>query len=183
MSFCCAPGILIAMPGLADPNFHRSVVFICEHTEEGAFGLVLNRSLHIAMQTVCEETETVWKGPAEIQALKGGPVEPQRGWLLHDPNYGLDDSHVLTSEVALSASRDALEAYADNPKGRFRLMLGHAGWGAGQLDSEVATGSWLTGPADSTLIFHTPIDKIWENAMSLVGVNPAHLVEAGTQIN
>ena len=178
-----APGLLIAMPNLMDPNFFRSVVLLCAHTTEGAFGLVINQELELPVAAICAEAEIDWTGDQQQKAYAGGPVERQRGWLLHDSTMRFDGSQVVDEGLALTSSQDGLAAYGRNPGGRFRLVLGYAGWGAGQLDQEIAQGSWLTAPVSLEVLFDTPREAIWQRAMELVGVDPTHLVDAGTQIN
>ncbi len=178
-----APGLLIAMPDLLDPNFARSVVLMCAHSPEGAFGLIINRETEILVASVCSEADISWTDETERFALSGGPVERQRGWLVHsDAEMHLGSQHVAEG-VALSASQEALEAYAQCPEGRFRLILGYAGWGPGQLDQEITEGAWLTAALDEELVFETPPDEIWARALASVGVNPTHLVGASSLIH
>lgn len=183
MSFTVAPGLLIAMPNLLDPNFFRSVVVLCAHTSEGAFGLVINQELELPVSAICAEADIAWDGDETQKVCAGGPVERQRGWLLHDSSMSFEGSQIVDAGVSLTSSQDGLAAYGKDPKGRFRLVLGYAGWGAGQLDQEIAQGSWLTAPLSLEVLFDTPRAAIWARALELVGVDPTHLVDAGTQIN
>ncbi len=183
MSFSVSPGFLMAMPGLADPNFFRSVVLMCSHTAEGAFGLVINQPSDVTVQSVCGEASVDWSGEPDVSAFIGGPVEQARGWILHTPDRTLDESEELAEGLRLSASRAALEAYGLSPEGRFRLFLGYAGWGAHQLDQEIARGSWLTAPLSIDLVFDTAPHLMWRHALALVGVDPANLVDGNTRLN
>lgn len=183
MSFSLAPGLLIAMPSLADPNFFRSVVLLCAHTREGAFGLVVNHPLDLPVKAICDEANIPWHGDSSHKALCGGPVERQRGWLLHPTGNRFEGTQIIDDGIALTASRDGLVAYAKEPDGRYKLLLGYAGWGPGQLDREVLHGSWLNAPLDAGLVFDTPRAAIWQRALESVGVHPAHLVEGSTHIH
>lgn len=183
MSFTVAPGLLIAMPNLMDPNFFRAVVLVCAHTREGAFGLVVNQELEIPVAAICGEADIEWLGDQSQRVYCGGPVERQRGWLIHDSAVRFEGSQVVDEGLALTTSQDGLVAYGREPSGRFRLVLGYAGWGAGQLEQEIAQGSWLTAPVSLELLFETPRSAVWSRALELVGVDPTHLVDAGTQLN
>lgn len=183
MSFSLAPGLLIAMPSLADPNFFRSVVLLCAHTREGAFGLVINHPLDLPVQAICEEANIPWRGDSTQKALCGGPVERQRGWLLHPTTKRFEGTQIIDEGIGLTASRDGLVAYAAEPEGPYRLLLGYAGWGPGQLDREVLAGSWLDAPLDAELVFDTPRTSMWQSALAKVGVHPAHLVEGSSHIH
>ncbi len=171
------------MPSLLDPNFFRSVVLLCAHSSEGAFGLVVNQPLEIPVSAICSEAGIPWEGEPQAKVFSGGPVERQRGWLLHDDGQLFAGSQRVGAGLALTTSQDGLEAYGRHPSGRFRLLLGYAGWGPQQLDREIASGAWLTAPLDPELLFETPPAEMWREAMSVVGVNPVHLVDCGTQIN
>lgn len=183
MSFTLAPGILIAMPGLTDPNFHRSVIVLAAHTREGAFGLVLNQPLDLPVAAICGEAGIEWRGGHTQKVLCGGPVERQRGWLLHATKERFEGTQVVDEGLSLTASRDGLTAYAANPDGPYRLLLGYAGWGAGQLDREVLQGSWLTAPLARELVFDTPRAEVWARALALSGIDPAHLVDGPTHLH
>lgn len=183
MSFSLAPGLLIAMPSLADPNFHRSVVLVVAHTREGAFGLVINQALDLPVAAICAEAGITWKAGQHHKVLCGGPVERQRGWLLHPTPQRFEGTQVVDEGLALTASRDGLAAYAAEPDGPFRLLLGYAGWGPGQLDREVLQGSWLTAPVTHDLVFTTPRAEVWSRALRLSGIDPAHLVDGSSHVH
>lgn len=183
MSFSVAPGFLIAMPSLLDPNFFRSVVVLASHTDEGAFGLVINQPLDLPVAAICSEASIDWTGDHEAKVFNGGPVEKQRGWVLHDAEEVYTGTQLVGSGVGISTSQDVLEAYGQDPEGRFRLLLGYAGWGPAQLDQEIAMGAWLTAPIQSQLVFHEDPSAVWRLALQSVGVDAANLVEAGTQLN
>jgi putative transcriptional regulator len=175
-----APGLLIAMPQLADPNFHRSVVLMIEHQSEGSFGLIVNRPSENRVIDLLESLEIVWRGrPADV-AWWGGPVQPETGWILHEPVAELGDN--ITREIAagihLSSAPEALRLLAKTPPKRIRFVLGYAGWGAEQLESELADGSWVNSDLTAELVFDTPPEKLWEVAVRRLGIEPQSLVQA-----
>ena len=166
-----------------DPNFFRSVVLMCSHSEEGAFGLVLNQPSSVTIADVCAEAEISWSGDDESLALTGGPVEPARGWVLHRPEHAVADSEEITDGLMMASSRDALEAYGRHPDASFRLFLGYSGWGMTQLEGEISGGSWLTAPYDPNVVFNTPPHLVWRAALALVGIDPANLVDGNRRVN
>jgi putative transcriptional regulator len=183
MSNSFAPGFLIAMPDLGDPEFFRSVVLLCSHDEQGAFGLVLNNPSNMAVADICEQTEIEWNGSEEILAHIGGPVEPGNGWVIHRGENSYEDSQRVAPNLYISASQGALRAYADDPTGDYLLCLGYAGWGAGQLEAELASGSWITSAVSPTLIYGTEPHLLWRLALAEVGINVANLVSGNSHIN
>ena len=165
---------LIAMPSLADPNFAQTVTCICEHTQEGAVGLVINR-VHpeLTMQAVL--TELKLESVPEIDSLPlhlGGPVHTSQIFIVHGPPFGWEACRPVTRSLALSNSKDLLEklAKAQGPES-FIITLGCAAWGPGQLESEIMANAWLTCPASETILFETPVDMRWEKAASLMGID------------
>lgn len=184
MPFTLAPGLLVAMPSLKDPNFYRAVVLLCEHSREGAFGVIINHVLDLPVQAVCTEAGIPWMGDAVPRAFCGGPVERQRGWLLHSPRHAFDGTKLVHEGVALSPSREGLEAYGQNPDGGYRLILGYAGWGPGQLEREMIQGSWITAPMNVHLVFDAPRGDVWHRALQLIGIaNPTHLVDGSSHLH
>ncbi|MDH5632274.1 MAG: YqgE/AlgH family protein [Gammaproteobacteria bacterium] len=164
---------LIAMPGLADPNFSRTVTYICEHTPEGAMGLIINRPLDLSMAEIFEELEIRPDTDIDTRSpvFQGGPVQHNRGFVLHEPPGDWDSSMRITDSLAISTSKDIMEAMAHNrgPR-RNMLALGYAGWGPGQLEQEMAANAWLSGPADNQIIFELPVSERWHAAAKLLGV-------------
>lgn len=164
---------LIAMPSLQDPNFHRTVTYLCAHNNEGAMGIVINRPLDLNLGEVLEhmsievENETV----NSMMVLQGGPVQRDRGFVIHEPAGEWDAVLAVGNQIGVATSRDILAAVAhgDGPK-RAVVALGYAGWGAGQLEREVQQNAWLSGPADSSIIFDLPYEKRYESAARLLGV-------------
>ena len=176
-----APGLLLAMPQLADPNFHHAVVLMTAHGADGAMGFVVNRQLPAPMKEVLEELDITWGGHVDDTAWLGGPVMQESGWILYDDDKGdtPDDAAELMPGVKITASIEALRRMAGRPPARFRLLLGHAGWEAGQLEREIVEGAWMLVPASPELIFETPAEDMWETAYRSLGVDPGSIVPGG----
>jgi putative transcriptional regulator len=176
-----APGLLLAMPQLLDPNFVRAVVLMIEHGDRGSFGLVVNQPSPIRATELLESLSVPWAGDPDAVVWSGGPVGRSTGWVLHEPLPGEPASAPGTAAVgsglALSTSTDKLRAIAAAPPDRIRLLLGYAGWAPGQLAAEMARGSWLHAEADPALIFEAPPDEMWTRALRSVGIkSPESLV-------
>ena len=174
---------LIAMPSLQDPNFHRTVTYLCAHNNEGAMGIVINRPLDLNLGEVLDHMDIdVDNGDVnDMMVLQGGPVQRDRGFVIHEPAGEWDAVLAVGADIGVATSRDILTAVAhgDVPD-RAVVALGYAGWGAGQLEREVLQNAWLSGPADSSIIFDLPYDKRWESAARLLGVDVDRLSgEAG----
>jgi len=175
-----APGLLIAMPQLVDPNFTRSVVLMIEHNEHGSFGLVINQPGPITAGELLDSMAMPWRGDPDTVVWLGGPVSPSTGWILHAPMFDLDE-HSGTTRVGdgidLSTSPERLRALANQPPERLRLLLGYSGWGPGQLAQEMAQGSWLAADLDADIVFALDPDAMWTAAVRSVGIdNPDALV-------
>jgi putative transcriptional regulator len=174
-----APTLLLAMPQLRDPNFARSVVLLCEHGASGAVGFVVNRPTDVrAADAVALEPPL--HADSGLMLWTGGPVEPQRGFLLLGDDPGVEDSERISDGFHLTASvevlRRLLESRPDElAQRRCRLLLGYAGWGPGQLDAELTASAWLTAPPDPDLVFDTPPSEMWERAIRSLGVEPMAL--------
>ena len=172
-----APGILIAVPQLDDPNFARAVVLLVEHNESGAMGIVFNRPSDVSLADIGREHEMdVHEGAG--QAFVGGPVQRERGFLVHR-RADVTDSVKLEEGVFLSVSTDALRELLSGDPAAYRLCLGYAGWGPGQLEREMVAGGWLNSAISSQRIFDTPAEKIWEAVIRDLGIDPAFLVQGG----
>ncbi len=174
-----APGLLLAMPQLADPNFSRAVVLMIEHGEQGSFGLVINHPSPIKASELLVSLEMRWRGDDAAVVWAGGPVSPSTGWVLHEP-IGIAVANTggtieISSSISLSTSPDRLRSIANQPPRNVRLLLGYSGWGPGQLAREMASGQWLHTAADPKLVFETPPDEMWNAAMQSLGVNPTDL--------
>jgi putative transcriptional regulator len=173
-----APGLLLAMPQLEDPNFVRSVVLMVEHNSEGSFGLILNRPSDLKVTEVLETLSIEWSGDDDEVVWSGGPVMPRTGWVLHEPtDLPPDEGRVdIVPGVVLSTSPEGLSALASSPPARMRFVLGFSGWGSSQLESELASGAWLAAEASAEIIFETPAEAMWETVLRSLGIDPATLV-------
>jgi putative transcriptional regulator len=172
-----APGLLLAMPQLSDPNFSRAVILMIEHGDQGSFGLVINHPSPIKATELLDSLEMSWRGDDRAVVWAGGPVSPSTGWVLHEPvQLGNGGGTIeITSTISLSTSPDRLRAIASAPPRNVRLLLGYSGWGPGQLAAEMASGAWLHTAADPSLVFETPPDQIWNSALRKLGVDPRDL--------
>jgi putative transcriptional regulator len=171
-----APALLLSMPQLTDPNFARSVVLLCEHAAEGAFGLIVNRPSEISAAAAVSLHPPV-DTPNDLPLLIGGPVEPQRGWILTAQPPENVEHRELGAGLYLSASPVLLRrALTARPMPRRTLVLaGYAGWGPGQLDAELHDSAWLISPVELDLIFEIPHSGSWEMAIRRLGADPHHL--------
>ena len=171
-----APILLLSMPQMADPNFARTVVLLCQYTNRGAFGLVVNRQMEEPAWTLVK-TEPPVKVDPEARLWIGGPVEPQHTWVLTADSMGPEDERTeIFPGVVLSASHElTLQILRDPPTNRARVVAGYAGWAPGQLDHEIAASAWLTMDVDPGLIFTVPPDLMWETALRRLGTDPAKL--------
>ncbi len=178
---------LIAMPGMADDTFARSVVYLCEHNEKGALGLVINKPIDIKLKNLFQKVELALDRAelAEQPVYFGGPVQTERGFVLHDklaedrPPYNSTLS--VPGGLAMTTSKDVLEALAEGTgPARVLVTLGYSGWQAGQLEDELGRNGWLTVDADPKVIFDTPIEQRYDTALALLGIDPRMLSqEAG----
>lgn len=171
-----APLLLLSMPQTADPNFAKSVVLLCEYTNEGAFGLVVNRQMSEPAWTLVR-TEPPIKVDPNLRLWIGGPVDPQRTWVLMSEAQGPDEEQrEICPGVLLSVSHElTLQLLQAPPSSRARVIVGYSGWGPGQLDHEIASSGWLTMDVDPALIFTVPPEEMWETAIRRLGTDPANL--------
>ncbi|HEY2290891.1 MAG TPA: YqgE/AlgH family protein [Thermoanaerobaculia bacterium] len=173
------PVLLMAMPQVLDPFFHRSVVLLLHHEDEGSFGFILNRPTGIKVSEILKGMDVGWSGREEAVAYFGGPVQPNLGTVLFAPLAPDSDPEDTATEVlpgvALTQHIGDLSRLAEAPPDRFRLILGYAGWGEGQLMEEILRNDWLTAPASSELIFAPDPEQIWGAALRSVGIDPAVL--------
>ena len=166
--------LLIAMPGMRDPRFAHSLIYMCAHNEEGAMGLVLNRLMgNISLPDLLSQLGVEQKVPDDaIRIHFGGPVETGRGFVLHSTDYAAGDTLRVDEEVGLTASLDILRAIAGGEGPRRRILaLGYAGWGPGQLDAEIQANGWLSAPADDAIVFDADLEQKWERAIGKLGVD------------
>lgn len=166
--------LLIAMPQLADPNFTRTLTLICEHSAEGAMGVIVNRTLDLRLGELLQHMQIEGASDAlrDQPVYYGGPVEPERGFVLHRPIGEWDTTIAVTSTLGLTASRDILAAMACGELPHDALvMLGYAGWGPGQLEEELTGNAWLTLPAEESILFETAAEQRWQAAARRLGVD------------
>ena len=172
---------LVAVSSLRDPNFHRTVILVCEHGPEGALGLVVNRPTELKVAEVLEDMEIRWGGPAQAPSWFGGPVQPQVGTVLFAPpqeNGGgpaVEGATPVAAGITLTQHAGDLGRLAPGPPERFRLLLGYAGWGEGQLKEEILRNDWLTAPVNADLVFAETPEDAWTGALRSVGVDPSIL--------
>lgn len=174
--------LLVAMPSMLDPNFERSVTLMCQHSSEGAIGITINRESNFTLGDIFDqldldcEDESVRARPV----LEGGPVHPDRGFVVHTPRDGFESSMRLASDIMVTTSRDVLAAIAagEGPE-RYLVALGYAGWGDGQLEDELRQNAWLSVPTDSDIVFEAPLTDRWTRAVSNLGVDISNLHDVG----
>ena len=171
---------LIAMPAMADPHFANTLTYVCEHNEDGALGIVINKPIDMTLSSLFEQT----KVPLADKVLReapvhfGGPVQIDRGFVLHRPLGNWQSTLAISDDLGLTTSKDVLEAVGrgDGPTDVF-VSLGYAGWSAGQLEAELAQNAWLTVEADADVLFEVPPEARLPAAMHLLGINFADLSE------
>jgi putative transcriptional regulator len=171
---------LIAMPNMVDPHFARTLTFICEHNDKGALGLVVNRPTEMTLQSLLEQV-SIPLGPEEFKSIPihfGGPVQVDRGFVLHMPLGQWQSTLAVSPEVGLTTSKDILQALArgEGPR-QLLITLGYAGWAPGQLEQELAQNAWLTVQAKAEVIFELPAEDRLPAAMGLLGIDFASLSE------
>lgn len=165
---------IIAMPSLQDGNFSESVTYICEHDENGALGITINRPSEISLSEILSQLQISISSDHIIDQtiLNGGPVQVDRGFILHTPTGNWDSSLKVTDNIAVTTSQDIMQAIAKNEGPQKSLIaLGYAGWGPGQLEYELSENAWLSCPATEEILFNTPLEKRWRAAALLLGID------------
>lgn len=181
-----APGFLVASPTLPDPNFQRALVLLIHHRKDGALGFIVNRPATVTFKGVVDELGLGAPGKAlpDLPVLVGGPVAPHTGWILFDPKKReatQEGTITVTSQLRVSASRELLKNIAQSGETeRHMLVLGYAGWGAGQLEQEIRAGVWIPADLDERIVFETPYQNRWQAALTQLGIDPLQIV--GTQV-
>lgn len=164
---------LIAMPGLNDSSFAHTVTYICEHSDKGAMGVVINAATPMLLKEIFTQMDLDdLSDQGDLIVMSGGPVQPERGFVLHSNEAKWQSTLEISPDICLTASRDIISALAAGrgPK-QCLIALGYAGWGEGQLEAEIAANSWLTVPADKDIIFSTPFEERWTTAAQALGVD------------
>ena len=167
------------MPQLRDPNFRRAVVLLVHHDEDGTFGVELNRTTDITAAGLCTSLDVEWRGEPQKGIGWGGPVQPQTGWLVFDEEVDVethDDVKWVGQGVHFAGSLDVLRRLANDPPRNLHLLLGYAGWGPGQLESELAEGAWLVAPLCRESVFGVDASVMWEHVVRSLGIDPSTLV-------
>jgi len=171
---------LIAMPAMADPYFAKTLVYICEHNERGALGIIVNRPIDINLASLFEKIDLPLKagGFSEMPVYFGGPVQTDRGFVLHTPVGGWQSTLIINGNIGLTSSRDVLQSVGDEGQPREILVsLGYSGWAAGQIEYELTQNAWLSVPAQSDIIFNLPYEERRGAAARALGVDLTHLAE------
>lgn len=173
---------LVAMPGMKDPYFKRSVIYVCEHNAEGAMGLMINAPIDITVEKMLEKVDVQSLYPQVDsvnlgnQVLNGGPVSEDRGFILHNPKDHYESSIQMSDHISVTTSKDILSVLGTEAEpNRYLVALGYSGWEPGQLEIELAENSWLTIEAKPEIIFETPIPERWETAVKMLGIDVAQL--------
>jgi putative transcriptional regulator len=165
---------IIAMPNLADPNFFHAVAYLCQHNEEGALGIVINRFADMKLGEIFKQMNIRVTSLAaeETPVFAGGPVQQERGFVLHTTCGGWDATMVVSESISLTTSRDVIEAIAvgKGPE-QYLVALGYAGWGEGQLEQEILANAWLNTPYSKHVLFDTPINMRWQAAAGQIGID------------
>ncbi len=175
--------LLVAMPGMGDLRFEHTVIFVCAHTPEGAMGLIINRKARdLRFGDLLAQLDIQWDGIAEAPEVHlGGPIEHGRGFVLHSPDYDVEDSTMaISDDFGMTATLDVLRdiATSNGPKHAL-LALGYSGWGPGQLENEIRENGWLIADATPELVFHIAANKKWTAAINSLGIDPNMLAAAG----
>ena len=177
-SFSLTNHFLIAMPAMADPYFAKSLVFIAEHNDQGALGVIVNRPIEMNLGALFSKIEVppASERVAGMPVFFGGPVQPDRGFVLHRPLGSWQSTLVVNPEIGLTTSRDVLQSVARvGQPSDMVITLGYSGWGAGQLEQELAQNAWLTVPADPRILFELPYAERWPSALESLGIDLTNL--------
>jgi putative transcriptional regulator len=165
---------LIAMPNLTDPGFSHTVTYLCQHNDEGALGIVINRLIDMKLGEIFTQMDIKASSQSAIDApvFSGGPVQKERGFVIHEATGEWDSSLLISDIIALTTSRDILEAIAagEGPR-NYLVALGYAGWGEGQLEREIISNAWLNTPSGNDILFSTPVSQRWYAAANQIGID------------
>jgi putative transcriptional regulator len=175
---------LIAMPGMVDERFARTIIYVCAHNDEGAMGLIINQAQHLGFADllvqlgILEESEAIRLPPParDFVVHHGGPVDRSRGFVLHSSDYMVESTVPVSDTLCLTATVDILRAISSgNGPAKALMALGYSGWGAGQLEREISGNGWLTCPAEPNLLFDTDFDSKYDRLLAALGIDPLHL--------
>ncbi|MEO5378133.1 MAG: YqgE/AlgH family protein [Magnetococcus sp. DMHC-6] len=175
---------LIAMPSLKDPQFERSVMILCAHSQEGALGLVINQPHPAKMAHIAQQLGLNWRRPGKQIVYQGGPVAMERGFILYEDILSFPGHLEIVPNLFMGTNPDILSHLArPDASERFLFALGYAGWAEGQLEAELRENVWLMAPLDRRILFDLPPSERWTAAIDRLGVNPAFVVNAGCTVN
>ncbi len=166
--------LLIAMPGLGDPYFERSVTLICQHNADGCFGLTINKPIELSINDLFDQLKIPCENSliSKMPVLRGGPVQTEQGFVIHDSDHKWENTFTICDDLAVTASKDILVDIAKgNGPDNFILTLGSASWAPGQMEQEIMNNSWLNCPVDKKIIFNTPFGDRWQRAADTLGVD------------
>jgi putative transcriptional regulator len=177
-SYSLKDHFLIAMPSLTDSRFSKTVAYICEHNENGAMGIIINQPASISQGELFSQLKLSTNSSNDFPLLLGGPVKKNRGFVIHSAERRWKSTMSISDDIAITGSKDILEDIANNGgPNKALIALGYAGWSANQLEQEIAENSWLTVPADKSIIFDTPIERRWAASAEQLGID-LHLVSS-----
>jgi len=174
-----APGFLVAVPQLLDPNFRQSVVLLLEQTTDGALGVVINHVSPLLLSELCADHEIRYDGDPEKRVRRGGPVQPEQGLVLYGAEHEDLEGRPVIDGLHVSVSRATLSRLCEAPGGRFHCFSGYAGWGPGQLEREITDGSWIFAPVDPGLVLDLDPERAWADCLRSQGLDPAAIVPGG----
>jgi putative transcriptional regulator len=176
-----APGFLIAVPQLQDPNFHLSVVLLLQQNDEGALGLVINRTTPMLLKDLCDRNAIPYAGDPDKRIRMGGPVQPEQGLVVYGEEHLDPEGREVITGLHVSASTGTLSRLCNLQTGRFQCFAGYAGWGPGQLEREIAEGAWILSTADPGLVLDKEPEQVWETSLRSMGIDPAAIVPGGAE--
>jgi putative transcriptional regulator len=178
-----APGFLVAVPQLLDPNFRQSVVLLLQQGGEGALGLVINRESTLSLCDLCRDHKIAYAGDPEKKVRVGGPVQPEQGLVLYGAEFEDPEGRPVLDGLQVSASTLTLSRLCDRSDVRFHCFSGYAGWGPGQLEKEIHEGSWILAPADASTVLDGSPDDAWMRVLRANGLDPASIVPGGGEVS
>jgi putative transcriptional regulator len=171
-----APGFLVAVPQLEDPNFKQSVVLLLQQSAEGALGIVINRETSLLLKDLCRDHAIDYAGDPDKKVRQGGPVQPEQGLVVLGEEHADPEARRVASGLQVSASTGTLTRLCNLTRGRFQCYSGYAGWGPGQLEREISEGSWIVAPVDPILILDHPPEEMWVKTLRDNGIDPLAIV-------
>jgi len=181
MSSQLAPGFLIAVPQLQDPNFRQSVVLLLQQNDEGALGVIVNSESPLLLRQLCADHSLEYAGNPDRRVRRGGPVQPEQGLVLYGEEHLDPEGRPVVDGLHVSASRGTLGRLCRLERGRFLCFSGYAGWGPGQLEREITDGSWVVAPAEAGVIFEVAPEEMWCACLKRIGIEPGALVPGSSE--